>query len=69
MMMNKDQVQGKLKELAGEAQEHLGRIVGSKKLEAKGHARELEGRIQKGVGNLKETAEDALSDTTRKSNR
>ena len=47
----------------------LGRIVGSKKLEAKGHARELEGRIQKGVGNLKESAEDALSDTTRKSNR
>ena len=33
--MNKDQVKGALKEAAGEAQEHLGRLVGSKEQEAK----------------------------------
>ena len=32
--MNKDQVKGALKEAAGEAQEHLGRLVGSKRPKA-----------------------------------
>ena len=67
--MNKDQVQGKLKELAGDAQEQLGRLVGSKTMEAKGQARELEGKIQKGVGNLKESVEDAASETSRRTGR
>ena len=60
--MNKDQVKGALKEAAGEAQEHLGRLVGSKEQEAKGHAREMEGKAQKNYGNAKETIADAADE-------
>lgn len=56
--MNKDQVKGKLKEAAGEAQERTGRAVDSAEQEAKGHAREVEGKTQKKVGDLEEAAKD-----------
>lgn len=52
--MNTDQAKGKLKEVAGEAQEHLGRATGDREQEAKGHAHEQEGKLQKKVGDVKE---------------
>lgn len=52
--MKKDQVKGKLKEATGEAQEHLGRATGDREQQAKGHAREQEGKVQKKVGDVKE---------------
>ncbi|GAC1527446.1 MAG: hypothetical protein NVS2B4_04790 [Ramlibacter sp.] len=52
--MNTDQIKGKLKEVAGEAQEHLGRATGDKEQEPKGHAHEQEGKIQKKVGDVKD---------------
>lgn len=70
--MNKDQVKGAIKEAAGETQEHLGRLVGSKTQEAKGHSLEIEGKAQKDVGNAKEAIADAaqgLSDVVRKATR
>lgn len=57
--MNTDQVKGKAKEIAGEIQEHAGRMVGSKEQEAKGHAREFEGKAQKHVGDVKDAIDDA----------
>ncbi|HEY8048468.1 MAG TPA: CsbD family protein [Ramlibacter sp.] len=56
--MNQDQVKGKLKEAAGEVQEHTGRALDDKEQEAKGHAREMEGKIQKKGGDLKEAVDD-----------
>jgi len=58
--MNKQQVKGKLKEAAGETQEHLGRLTGSEEQEARGHAREQEGKAQKKIGDLKEAAKDIV---------
>lgn len=55
--MNKDQVIGKLKEAAGEAEEHAARAVGAKDTEAKGHELEFEGKAQQKVGDAKEAAE------------
>lgn len=52
--MNTDQVKGKLKEVAGEAQEHLGRATGDREQEVKGHAHEQEGKVQKKVGDVKD---------------
>ena len=52
--MKDEQVKGKLKEGAGEAQEKLGRMTGDRKQEARGHAREQEGKVQKKVGDLKD---------------
>lgn len=56
--MNKEQLKGKLKEAAGEVQEHTGRAIGSRNQEAKGHAREMEGKVQKKAGDLEEAAKD-----------
>lgn len=41
------------KEAAGKVQEKAGEAVGSKSREAKGMAKEVEGKAQKGVGNAK----------------
>ena len=60
--MNKDQVKGKIKEAAGEVQEHIGKAVGNTEQQAKGHAREFEGKAQKSVGNAKENMKDAAKD-------
>ena len=57
--MNKDQVKGKIKEVAGEVQEHTGKAIGSTEQQAKGHAREMEGKVQKAVGDVKENVKDA----------
>jgi uncharacterized protein YjbJ (UPF0337 family) len=57
--MNKDQVKGKIKEVAGEVQEHTGKAVGSAEQQAKGHAREMEGKAQKAAGDIRENLEDA----------
>jgi len=53
--MNKDQVKGEAKDLAGKIQEEAGKLTGSKEQQAKGLEKQIEGKIQKGVGDLKET--------------
>ena len=58
--MNENQVKGKVKEIAGEAQEQLGKVTGSKEQEARGHAREQEGKIQKKVGDVTEGVKDIV---------
>jgi uncharacterized protein YjbJ (UPF0337 family) len=52
--MNKDQVKGSLKDAAGKAQEAFGEAVDSPKHDAKGEARQVEGKTQKKVGDVKE---------------
>lgn len=56
--MNKDQVKGAAKEIAGKAQKELGDALDSPKHQAKGMAREAEGKLQKNVGNARETVKD-----------
>lgn len=58
--MNSEQVKGKLKEMAGEVQEHVGRFFGSDSQESKGHKLEMEGKAEKAMGDLKEAEEDRL---------
>ena len=60
--MNKDQIKGRVKEAAGEAQEQFGKVVGSPEQQAKGHAREFEGKAQKNLGDLKEDVKDTAKD-------
>ncbi|HYF20970.1 MAG TPA: CsbD family protein [Ramlibacter sp.] len=52
--MKDEQVKGKAKEIAGETQEHVGRMTGDREQEARGHAREQEGKVEKKVGDLKD---------------
>jgi uncharacterized protein YjbJ (UPF0337 family) len=58
--MNEHQVKGKLKEASGEVQEHVGRATGDADQEARGHAREMEGKVQKKGGDVKEAAKDIV---------
>ena len=56
--MNKDQVQGTLKEAAGKVQEKVGEVFNSPEKEAKGIAKQVEGATQKQVGDVKEAVKD-----------
>ena len=48
--MNKDQVKGAAKDVAGKVQEEVGKLVGSKKQQIKGLSKQISGKVQKGVG-------------------
>jgi uncharacterized protein YjbJ (UPF0337 family) len=58
-IMNKDQVKGQAKNIAGKVQEATGKLVDSKSQEVKGVKLQVEGTTQKGYGDAKEFAKDA----------
>ncbi len=58
--MNKDQIKGAAKDVAGKVQEKTGKLVGSEEQQAKGLAKQGEGKLQKGAGNVKEKVNDTL---------
>ncbi len=52
--MNKDQVNGKLKDIGGTIQEAAGKIVGNPNQQAKGQAKQVEGKVQEKVGDIEQ---------------
>jgi len=54
--MNKDQAKGHLKDMAGKARQKVGGMTGNRSQQAKGVANRAEGKLQKGVGGLKNAA-------------
>ena len=56
--MNKDQVKGVARDVAGKVQEKAGKLVGSKEQQAKGLSKQVSGKVQKAVGDVKEVAKD-----------
>jgi uncharacterized protein YjbJ (UPF0337 family) len=56
--MNKDQVKGGAKDIAGKVQEEAGKLMGSKEQQAKGLSKQVAGKVQKGVGDAKESVKD-----------
>jgi uncharacterized protein YjbJ (UPF0337 family) len=57
--MNKDQVKGQAKKIAGKVQEATGKLVDSKSQEAKGIKLQVEGHIQHGYGDAKEVIKNS----------
>lgn len=57
--MNKDQVKGATKTVAGKVQQDVGKMVGSQEQEAKGRAKQAAGKAQKTAGDMKEAAKHA----------
>lgn len=57
--MNKDQVKGTVKDIAGKVQEKAGELTGSEKHQIKGLKNQVEGKVQKGFGDVKEAFHDA----------
>lgn len=58
--MDKDRIEGSIKQAVGGAKQVAGKLIGDKKLEAEGAADKVEGKIQNAVGGLKDTVRDAL---------
>jgi uncharacterized protein YjbJ (UPF0337 family) len=58
--MNKDQLKGTAKDVAGEVQEQAGKATGNEEQEAKGLAKQGEGKVQKEYGDVKEKVNDKL---------
>ena len=56
--MNKNQVKGETKEVAGKVQEKFGKLVGSKEQQAKGLSKQVAGKVQKGIGDASESLKD-----------
>ncbi|MDB5901981.1 MAG: CsbD-like protein [Betaproteobacteria bacterium] len=60
--MNKDEVKGTVKDVAGKAQQKVGELTGSEEQQIKGLKNQAEGKIQKGVGHVKDALDDAKKD-------
>lgn len=58
--MNSDQIMGATKDAAGKIQQKTGELIGSKEQQAKGLAKQVEGTIQKRVGDAKEVLKDQI---------
>ena len=63
--MNRNQVKGKAKDVAGAVQRKVGEMTGNTSQQAKGAAKQVEGKMQKGAGD----ATEALKDADRKTRR
>ena len=57
--MNRDQVNGRARELAGKAKKNAGRAVGNRTMQAKGMAKEAAGKVQKNAGDLRSGARNS----------
>lgn len=56
--MNKDRVEGSMKNIKGSIKEGVGKAVGDTKLETEGKMDKAEGRVQNTVGGIKDTLRD-----------
>ena len=69
MGVNKDQIDGRLKEAGGKVQEVTGRTTGNRTQEAKGAIKKNLGAAQAKVGDVTEKARGAVKDAERDSER
>ena len=58
--MDKNRVQGAVKEASGSIKEAAGKLTGSDRLKAKGIAERIEGKIQVQIGKTKDAIKNAL---------
>lgn len=57
--MNRNQVKGALKEIAGKVQEETGKLLGNKEQQARGLLKQVAGRAQVRLGDAKEAIRHA----------
>ena len=58
--MNKDRVEGKMKDVAGRVERQAGEWTDNEKMQVRGTAKQAEGKVQNAVGKLKDAAKDAV---------
>ena len=57
--MNKNQIEGSVKDVTGKVQQKLGQATGSTNQRVKGIAKQMEGRVQKSVGHIEQALDKA----------
>jgi len=57
--MNKNQIEGSVKDVTGKVQQKVGEATGSKTQRMKGVAKQIEGKVQKGVGYIEQALDKA----------
>ena len=57
--MNRDQVKGTAKDVAGKIQRKVGEVTGNKNQQAKGAAKQIEGKVQRGAGDIEHALDKA----------
>ena len=57
--MNRDQMEGKGKEVTGGVKEQVGKLTGNEDTQAEGAAEKTEGKAQGALGKVKDAASDA----------
>ena len=58
--MNKNQIEGNLKEVAGKVQQRVGKATGNSNQQVKGVAKQIEGKTQKGLGYVEHALKTAI---------
>jgi len=61
--MNKDRVEGKMKDVAGRVERQAGEWTDNEKMQVHGTAKQAEGKVQNSVGKLKDAVNDAAKNT------
>jgi uncharacterized protein YjbJ (UPF0337 family) len=57
--MNKNQIEGSVKDVTGKIQQKVGHATGSTNQRVKGMAKRIEGKVQKGVGYIEQALDKA----------
>jgi len=57
--MNRDQVKGTMKDIAGKVQRKVGEATGSTSQQVKGASKQVEGKVQRGAGDVENAADKA----------
>ena len=60
-MVDKDVVEGKVKQAEGKAQDAMGDVTGNADDDVAGKAKQAEGKIQEGFGKAKDAVRDTLN--------
>ena len=63
--MDKDRVAGKLKDIKGRIERHVGEWTGDKDAQAEGAKEQLKGKVQNAFGKIKDAGREALNQTER----
>ena len=62
--MNKDRVEGKVKDVAGRVERQAGEWTNDPNMQVKGAAKQAEGKVQNAWGETKDAAKKATDDAT-----
>ena len=58
-IMDKDRIEGSVKEIKGKIKEVAGKVLGDAKLETEGKADQIAGKVQNAAGGIKDTVKGA----------